>query len=108
MSTLGVQEAAALLHVHAQTVLELAQSGELPGARIGRSWVFIEADVLEWLRLQIQRQRAQRLSEKVEKAPPDPRIKRPRGRPRKSTALPELIGELAPAQVGVDEQHVRV
>ncbi|TAM09371.1 MAG: DNA-binding protein [Nevskiaceae bacterium] len=52
MSTLDLQQAAALLHVHPETLAEKARTGEIPGARIGRAWVFIEADLLAHIRAQ--------------------------------------------------------
>ncbi|MDQ1835526.1 helix-turn-helix domain-containing protein [Massilia scottii] len=51
--TLGVTEAAALLHAEHETVLLYARRGELPGTRIGKSWVFMREDVLAFLRKQI-------------------------------------------------------
>lgn len=32
-------------HLH-----RLARSGEIPACKVGRGWVFVEADVVEWLR----------------------------------------------------------
>ena len=51
--TLGVSEAATLLHAENETVMLYARSGELPGTRIGKSWVFLKADVLSFLRNRI-------------------------------------------------------
>ena len=50
MKTLTREEAAELLHIHKDTVAQLAASGSLPGAKAGRRWVFIEMDLIEWLR----------------------------------------------------------
>jgi excisionase family DNA binding protein len=50
MITLDLNEAAALLKIHPQTVLERARSGNIPAAKPGKCWVFIEEDLLEWLR----------------------------------------------------------
>ena len=51
--TLGVTEAAALLRAESETVMQFARRGELPGTRIGKSWVFMRDDVLAFLRRQI-------------------------------------------------------
>ncbi len=51
--TLDVTEAAALLHAESETVMQFARRGELPGARIGKSWVFLRTDVLSFLRQRI-------------------------------------------------------
>lgn len=64
MTTMGLDECAALLRCDRETVRELAARGELPGAQVGSAWVFIESDVLAWLRRRIedqQRLRADRL-----------------------------------------------
>ena len=51
--TLHIAEAAALLHADAETVMQFARRGELPGARIGRSWVFLREDVIAFLKAKI-------------------------------------------------------
>lgn len=51
--TLDVSEAALLLHAENETVMQFARSGELPGTRIGKSWVFLRTDVLSFLRQRI-------------------------------------------------------
>lgn len=52
MSTLNLDEAAKLLHTTPDTVSECIKSRGLPAARIGRAYVLVEADVIEWLRSQ--------------------------------------------------------
>ena len=52
MSTLNLDEAAKLLHTTPDTVSECIKSRGLPAARIGRAYVLIEADVIEWVRSQ--------------------------------------------------------
>jgi excisionase family DNA binding protein len=46
---LTVAEVAELLRSTDAAVLELAESGELPGRRIGGEWRFARAAVLQWL-----------------------------------------------------------
>jgi excisionase family DNA binding protein len=48
--TLTAKQAAALLHVHYRLVTRLAESGEIPGRKVGRAWRFSEAALREWLR----------------------------------------------------------
>lgn len=43
-------EAAALLRVSTKTVLSLADSGALPGEKVGRAWRFVRTDVLSYVR----------------------------------------------------------
>ena len=59
MSTLTLQEAARLLKIHPVTLQEKARAGEIPGAKIGRSWVFVEIDLLEHIRSQYRRRALQ-------------------------------------------------
>jgi hypothetical protein len=47
---LDVEEAACFLHMHPVTLLEKARSGEIPGAKPGKCWVFLEADLAAYLR----------------------------------------------------------
>jgi excisionase family DNA binding protein len=55
MSTLTLQQAAALLKIHPVTLQEKARAGVIPGAKIGRAWVFVEIDLLEHIRAQYTR-----------------------------------------------------
>lgn len=47
--TLDAAGAAALLNADVETVLLLARRGELPGTKIGKSWVFLRVDLLNFL-----------------------------------------------------------
>ncbi len=62
--TLGIEEAAALLRADAATVMQYARRGELPGTRIGKSWVFLREDILSFLRSQINRDTQERLAKR--------------------------------------------
>lgn len=115
MKTYDIHEAAEFLKVDRSTALELAGSGALPGAKVGRSWVFLESDLEDYLRDQIRRQTTQRRGEselrerKVRSPEPvvdaiDP-IRRHR---RELPKLPELVGDVATAQVGVTTQHAKL
>jgi excisionase family DNA binding protein len=46
---LRTEEAAELLQVREDVVLELARAGELPGRELGGEWRFARSAVLEWL-----------------------------------------------------------
>ena len=52
MRTLDLKEAAAFLKMHPQTLRSKAVSGEIPGAKPGKNWVFIEEDLVENVRSQ--------------------------------------------------------
>lgn len=54
--TLNLSEAAALLKVDTETMRRLAANGTVSGARIGRAWVFLQDDLLDYLRQQIREQ----------------------------------------------------
>lgn len=58
--TMDIEECAAYLKVHRTTVLELADKGELPGAQVGRAWVFLADDVESYLRKRVREQTADR------------------------------------------------
>lgn len=65
--TLDSSNAAALLNCSTAHLHRLARAGRVPAAKVGKGWVFIEHDLLDWLRQQAQ---------------PKP-APRPVGRPRK-------------------------
>ena len=50
MRTFNLHEAAEFLHMHHEEVRRRAKMGELPGAKPGRAWVFLEDDLAEWMR----------------------------------------------------------
>jgi excisionase family DNA binding protein len=52
MQTLTLEEAAEILHMHKVVLRNKCRSGEVPAAKIGKRWLFIELDLMNWLRLQ--------------------------------------------------------
>ena len=50
MKTLTLNQAADFLNIHPQTLRNRALTGELPGAKVGKSWVFIEEDLAAAIR----------------------------------------------------------
>jgi len=50
MQTLNLEEAAQLLKLHPSTVLAKARAGDIPAAKPGKCWVFIDEDLIAWLR----------------------------------------------------------
>lgn len=62
MRTFNVEGAAEFLNISADTMKELAAIGAVPGAKIGKSWVFYDEDLVEYLRAEIRRQTAERLN----------------------------------------------
>lgn len=59
MRTLNLQEAAVLLKLHPVTLQIKAKAGEIPGSKIGKRWVFIEIDLIEYIRAQYQQRALQ-------------------------------------------------
>jgi excisionase family DNA binding protein len=57
--TLTLQQAAALLKIHPTTLQAKARAGEIPGARVGRRWVFVEGDLIDYVRAQYGRRALQ-------------------------------------------------
>ena len=50
LRTLDLRQAATFLRLHPQTVRKLAVAGEIPAAKPGKRWVFVEQDLADWLR----------------------------------------------------------
>jgi excisionase family DNA binding protein len=65
MKTYDINEAADFLKVDRSTALELAGRGELPGAKVGRAWVFLELDLVEYLRDTVRRQTDRRREQAI-------------------------------------------
>lgn len=55
--TMDLYQAAAFLKLHWQTLRAKAKAGEIPGAKLGRRWVFIKSDLVSHLRSQYSRPR---------------------------------------------------
>jgi hypothetical protein len=52
MDTLDTKQAAQFLHIHPVTLQGKARRGEIPGAKIGKQWVFLQLDLLAYVRAQ--------------------------------------------------------
>ena len=50
MRTLDLQEAAKFLHVHPEELRQRARVGKIPGAKVGRCWIFVEDDLVAHVR----------------------------------------------------------
>jgi excisionase family DNA binding protein len=59
LETLCLEQAAQLLHISEDCLLRKARAGKVPGAKIGRRWVFVRADLIELIRTQAK-ERTQR------------------------------------------------
>jgi excisionase family DNA binding protein len=106
MNTYDIAEAADFLKVDRTTVLELAGLGELPGAKVGRAWVFLESDLVEYLRDRVRRQTNER-REAAALQSSRPGADRHTGSGRRIQnrrtlpQLPEVHGEIASAEVRI-------
>ncbi|MBN8759492.1 MAG: helix-turn-helix domain-containing protein [Thiobacillus sp.] len=52
MKTLDLHAAAELLRIHPVTLRDKARLGEIPGAKIGKGWVFVDVDLIDYIRAQ--------------------------------------------------------
>lgn len=89
--TVDIDEAAALMNAQTDTVQQIARRGELPGAKIGKAWVFMRADVLAYVQKKIdgdtaERRRNVRSSITMCNVVVQP----PRGRSKPRPVLPDL------------------
>lgn len=76
--TLTAAGAAAMLNIHEETLYKMIAAGEIPAAKIGRGFVMMQKDVLEYLSRQITRQTAERMG----------------GRPVRRRRSPQLVGKV--------------
>lgn len=59
--TVGIREAAEILHVHPKSVEDLIRNGQIPAGKVGRAWVMMTRDVLAYVEMVIIAQTAERL-----------------------------------------------
>ena len=52
MKTLTLKEAAGLLHINPEVLRQRTKAGIIPGSKPGRCWVFIEEDLINFIRSQ--------------------------------------------------------
>lgn len=113
MQTYTLEGACGYLKAERTTVLDLVDVGEIPAAKIGRSWVFREEDLAEYLAKKIREQTAERKARAEERSAENRARNRNksessqhgnRTRRRRLPVLPELpqpVSQPAAAQVGV-------
>lgn len=95
--TLTFDEAAKFLGVSATSLDDLVQTGEIPGAKISRGWIFREEDLDDYLKEQVRIQTQQRRdayltgkSVKVKTTVGEVRGVSKNGRRRELPVLPDL------------------
>lgn len=79
--TIDAEECAELLKCTPETVEELTRKGELPAVKIGRSWIYVRADLLAYLAEKGRRdaeERRQQFNARCNTPPALPRLVRPR------------------------------
>jgi len=69
MKILGLKEAAEMLRISPDCMRDLAADGSVPGAKIGKEWVFLEEELEEYLRSEIKKQTLQRRGELEQRLP---------------------------------------
>ena len=69
LRTVGLVEAAGLVRLHKNTLQERVKAGLIPGAKIGRSWVFLESDLIAYIRSQYPTEKTSCLSTNKRAAP---------------------------------------
>lgn len=109
--TLDLESVAALFQAEPDTVAQYARTGELPGTRIGKGWIFLREDALAFLRERIARDTAARKAAHAQANGEMPESKkqstpglaavlherRPRRRRTELPALPPLVSSTRPS-----------
>ena len=68
-NTLDIHAAGAIMNVHPKTVLELIGDGTLPAGRVGRAYVLLKRDVLNYVESIIVKQTAERMGAPKRRSP---------------------------------------
>lgn len=58
--TINSTQCAELLHCTPEQVEELARTGEIPGLKLGRSWLFVRKNLLDYLAEKARQEAEQR------------------------------------------------
>lgn len=97
MKTYGLEEAAAFLNISPDTLKDFAGSGVVPGAKIGKCWVFSDESLEQYLRDEIVRQTNERRG--IKSAPPEEKKQPPMTAyartVRRGRAAPPLLSGVA-------------
>lgn len=74
-TVLSVDDVAAMLAAETETIVDLAKSGDLPGTKFGKSWIFLAEDVHRFLKVRISNETfARRRSKEEATLPPYVRV----------------------------------
>lgn len=93
---LGLAAAARLLKAHPDTITEAIRTRGLPACKVGRAWLFIDDDLIAWVRSQYGQQAGQEAAPRDE---PPPLPARPAMRHDAPRELPpDLAAALASAR----------
>lgn len=85
--TIGSEDCSRILRCTPEQVEELARAGEIPGLKLGRSWLFVRADLLLFL-AEKAREEAQQRRAKRQPAAPIQQAAPTKPRRRQPPALP--------------------
>lgn len=69
--TMEISDVAIFLKAEPETVAQLARNGALPGAKVGKKWIFLKEDVLSFLKQRITEETLIRRQAFESIAPPD-------------------------------------
>ena len=106
MNTLDLQAAAAFLHIHPVTLQEKARSGEIPGAKIGKCWVFVDVDLVDHIRSKYSRRVLQSERKELEPCHSTNATVRPEGRLGSSPSQACYLGKNAAPREQLHTHHV--
>ena len=87
MKTFNLEGAAEYLNISTETMRNMAVSGEVDCAKIGKSWVFTDEHLDEFLRKEIKAQTAARRKDQVKEDKPEAAQKSHRRQPARPPAL---------------------
>ena len=69
-NTLDIKTAGELMKIHPKTVLDLINKGDLPAGKIGRAYVLLKRDVMNYVENLIIKQTAERMGVPLRRASP--------------------------------------
>jgi excisionase family DNA binding protein len=93
---LTADEAAEMFRVSTPYIRGMANSGEIPGTKMGDDWRFVRQDLIEFLRKRSRReQQARKFQQEQRQQQPQSLTPNKRGRPRKNDVSKHLLPNAA-------------
>ena len=88
--TIDAAQCAELLHCTEETAEEMARKGEIPALKIGRGWIFVRTDLLQFLAERARKEAEERRLNFRARSQTNPTVQQIKPKRQQPPALPQL------------------